>query len=277
MNKDVTCGGINLITFLMLTKNERNSIKALRHRENRRAEKLMVVEGNKGVEELLHSGFETLRIYATSGFDISVIKVLAEKKEVVIIDVSSKDMQIMSSLKSAPGVLAVGKIKEVDASVVVEKMKNKDTNGIGTILILDDLSDPGNVGTLIRTANWFGLSGVICSPKTVDVWNAKTIQSSMGSVFKIPICIAPPVEVLKEFKPKTVSLDSNGENLYHSDFSPEALVIGSESHGVSADLAKACNTSWAIPGSGITESLNAAVAGAIVTAELARRSSIKEI
>jgi TrmH family RNA methyltransferase len=270
-------GGINLITFLMLTKNERNSIKALRHRENRRVEKLMIVEGSKGVEELLNSGFETLRIYVTSGVEFSVIKVLAEKREVVIIDVSSKDMQIMSSLKSAPGVLAVGKIKEIDASAVVEKMKNKDNNGIGTILILDDLADPGNVGTLIRTADWFGLSGVICSPKTVDVWNSKTIQSSMGSVFNIPICIADPVEVLKEFKLKTVSLDTNGENLYHSDFSPEALVVGSESHGVSKDLATACNESWAIPGSGITESLNVAIAGAIVTAELARRSSIKKI
>ena len=183
----------------------------------------------------------------------------------------------MSSLKTAPGILAVGKIKEIDAPVVVEKMRNKDNNRIGVILILDDLSDPGNVGTLIRTANWFGLSGVICSPRTVDVWNSKTIQSSMGSVFKIPICIADPVEVLKEFKLKTVSLDSNGENFYHSDFSPEALVIGSESHGVSADLATACNQSWAIPGSGIAESLNAAIAGAIVTAELARRSSMKKI
>ena len=97
----------------------------------------------------------------------------------------------------------------------------------------------------------------------------------MGSIFKIPICIADPVEVLKAFNLKTVSLDTNGENLYNSDFSPEAFVVGSESHGVSEDLAKACNKSWAIPRRGITESLNAAIAGAIVTAELARRSSIK--
>ncbi|MEZ7836795.1 MAG: RNA methyltransferase [Flavobacteriales bacterium] len=259
----------------MLTKNERNSIKALRHRENRKLEKRMVVEGNKGVEELLNSRFETLQIYATSSVEIHVIRVLAEEKGLVIIDVSSKDMQIMSSLKSAPGVLAVGVIKESDASTVVEKMRRKDNQCIGTILILDDLADPGNVGTLIRTADWFGLSGVICSPKTVDVWNAKTIQSSMGSIFKIPICIADPVEVLKAFNLKTVSLDTNGENLYNSDFSPEAFVVGSESHGVSEDLAKACNKSWAIPRRGITESLNAAIAGAIVTAELARRSSIK--
>ena len=259
----------------MLTKNERNSIKALRHRENRKLEKRMVVEGNKGVEELLNSGFETLQIYATSSVEISVIKVLAEEKGLVIIDVSSKDMQIMSSLKSAPGVLAVGVIKETNASTVVEMMRSKDNQSIGTILILDDLADPGNVGTLIRTADWFGLSGVICSPKTVDVWNSKTIQSSMGSVFKIPICIADPVEVLKTFNLKAVSLDTEGENLYNSDFSPEAFVVGSESHGVSDDLAKACNKSWAIPRRGVTESLNAAIAGAIVTAELARRSSIK--
>ena len=270
-------GCINLITFLMLTKNERNSIKALRHRENRNLEKRMVVEGVKGVEELLRSGFETLEIYATSSVELNEIIVLADEKNVAIIDVSSKDMQIMSSLKTAPGVLAVGGVKVTDVSSVVENMRSNDSQNIGTILILDNLSDPGNVGTLIRTADWFGLSGVICSPKTVDVWNSKTIQSSMGSVFRIPICIADPVEVLKEFNLKTVSLDTDGENLYHSDFSPEAFVVGSESHGVSEDLAKACDTSWSIPRKGVTESLNAAIAGAIVTAELARRSSIEKI
>jgi TrmH family RNA methyltransferase len=259
----------------MLTKNERNFIKALRYRENRKLENRLVVEGNKGVEELLNSGFETLHIYATSTVEISAIIVLAEEKGLVITDVSSKDMQIMSSLKTAPGVLAVGVIKVTDALTVVEKLRSKNNQCIGTILILDDLADPGNVGTLIRTADWFGLSGVICSPKTVDVWNAKTIQSSMGSIFKIPICIAEPVEVLKAFSLKTVALETNGENLYNSDFSPEAFVVGSESHGVSEDLVKACDKSWAIPRRGITESLNAAIAGAIVTAELARRSSVK--
>ena len=268
-------GGINPITFLMLTKNERNSIKALRHRENRRLEKRMVVEGGKSVEELLKSGFETLRIYVTSGIEFSSIRVLAEKKGIAIVDVSSKDMQIMSSLKSAPGVLAVGKVQEVDAASVVERLKNNENKGLKTMLVLDDLADPGNVGTLIRTADWFGLSGVICSPKTVDVWNAKTIQSSMGSIFKIPICIAEPVKVLIEFNLKAASLDSHGENIYNSDFSPDVLVIGSESHGVSDALAKVCETSWAIPGIGMTESLNAAVAGAIVTSELSRRFNLK--
>jgi TrmH family RNA methyltransferase len=251
----------------MLTKNERNFIKALRYRENRKLENRLVVEGNKGVEELLNSGFETLHIYATSTVEISAIIVLAEEKGLVITDVSSKDMQIMSSLKTAPGVLAVGVIKVTDALTVVEKLRSKNNQCIGTILILDDLADPGNVGTLIRTADWFGLSG--------DVWNAKTIQSSMGSIFKIPICIAEPVEVLKAFSLKTVALETNGENLYNSDFSPEAFVVGSESHGVSEDLVKACDKSWAIPRRGGTESLNAAIAGAIVTAELARRSSVK--
>ena len=149
----------------MLTKNERNSIKALRHRENRKLEKRMVVEGNKCVEELLNSRFETLQIYATSSVEIHVIRVLAEEKGLVIIDVSSKDMQIMSSLKSAPGVLAVGVIKESDASTVVEKMRRKDNQCIGTILILDDLfffesSDPPlpNAATIVSELSWFKAS-----------------------------------------------------------------------------------------------------------------------
>ena len=257
----------------MLTKNERNSIKALRHRENRRLEKRMVVEGNKGVEELLKSSFETLQIYATSGVEISEIVGIAEKRNLEITEVGSKDMQIMSSLKSSPGILAVAKTKEIDAASLVETLRK--SVGMPTILVLDDLADPGNVGTLIRTADWFNLVGVVCSPGTVDMYNAKCIQSSMGSIFKIPVCITDPSTFILEYNLKAVSLDAEGENLYESDFFPEVLVIGSESHGVSEKLENACAKSWAIPGSGKTESLNAAIAGAIVLSELSRRDSLK--
>ena len=184
---------------------------------------------------------------------------------------------MQSTSRQAPGVLAVGEIKHSSSDDLIESLNKSKSSLIPTILMLDDLVDPGNVGTLIRTAEWFGLSGVICSPNTVDVWNSKVIQSSMGSIFKIPLCIADPVEVLKEFELKAVSLDTHGEDLYQSDFSPEALVIGSESHGVSEKLEKACHKSWTIPGIGMTESLNAAIAGAIVTSELARRCNVKKL
>lgn len=254
----------------ILTKNERNAIKGLRNRDNRQKENRMVVEGNKGVIELLSSSTEAERIYATNSFEIVEIQKLALAKDVEIIEVSSKDMEIMSSLRTAPGVLAVGKIPHFNIDNVVS-FDNIKKNHVPTLLILDDLSDPGNVGTLIRTADWFGLAGVICSPRTADIWNPKTIQSSMGSIFNIPVCVCDPLEVITSFNLTAVALDSRGENLYNSKLIPDAFIVGSESHGLSKELLKACANTWAIPGRGHAESLNAAIAGAVVSSELSRR------
>jgi TrmH family RNA methyltransferase len=256
----------------MLTKNERNSIKALRLKENRSRENLMVVEGIKGVLELLRSDLVTERIYVTSGYDVSEIESVAGSSE--IIEVSSKDMEIMSSLKKAPGVLAVGSIKRYDGQHIIDRLSSNKVNGVPSILILDDLVDPGNVGTLIRTAHWFQLAGIVCSGRTADVWNTKSIQASMGSVFNFPICVTDPVAFIKDNKLTCAALDASGENLFESEYFPDAFIVGSESHGLSDGLLEQCEKTWAIPGSGKVESLNASVAGAIVTAELSRRWSL---
>ena len=159
-------------------------------------------------------------------------------------------MEIMSSMRTAPGILALGRIVEFSTEEVVGKIKNDQNPVIPTIMILDDLSDPGNVGTLIRTADWFGLAGIVCSQRTADIWNP-----------------------IKSFELKAVALDARGENLFASKLIPDAIVIGSESHGLSVGLIDACEATWSIPGKGNAESLNAAIAGAIVTSELSRRLS----
>ena len=230
----------------------------------------MVVEGIKGVLELLNSSLVTERIYVTSGFAVAEL----ESYDVEIIDVSSKDMEIMSSLKKAPGVLAVGAIKTYEPQIIIDRLSSCKENGVPAIMILDDLVDPGNVGTLVRSAHWFQLAGVICSPRTVDVWNTKCIQASMGSVFSMPICVADPVEFITKHNLNCAALDAGGENIHQSEQFPDAFIVGSESHGLSPELQKVCKTTWAIPGYGGAESLNASIAGAIVTAELARRHSI---
>ena len=182
-------------------------------------------------------------------------------------------MEIMSSMRTAPGVLALGRVVEFSAEDVVGGLKNIQNSAIPTVMILDDVSDPGNVGTLIRTADWFGLAGIVCSARTADIWNPKTIQSSMGSVFRIPICTANPLDIIKRFALKAVALDARGDNFFESTLVPDAIVIGSESHGLSDGLIDACDATWSIPGNGNAESLNAAIAGAIVTSELSRRLS----
>lgn len=255
----------------ILTKNERNAIKALRNRENRLNEKRMVVEGDKCVIELLKSSIETKRIYVTNGVEIGEIRTLADNKSVEVIEISSKDMGIMSSRRTAPGILALGQIVEFSVENVVGTIKNAQNQVIPTLMILDDLADPGNVGTLIRTADWFGISGIVCSPRTADIWNPKTIQSSMGSVFRIPICTADPLDVISSHGLKAVALDAGGDDIFETKLLPDAIIIGSESHGLSDGLIDACDATWAIPGKGNAESLNAAIAGAIVTSELSRR------
>ena len=259
----------------MLTKNERNFIKALRSRENRHKENLMVVEGLKGVLELLNSSVVTKRIYAKSSLNIEEITHLARKFEVEICQVSTKDMEIISSMKKAPGVLAVGEISYSNEENLISQIKNP-SKIIPTLLMLDDLADPGNVGTLIRTAHWFGFAGVICSPKTADVWNTKSIQASMGSIFNIPIAVADLAEIIVSNKLNCAILDAKGVDLYNSQAIPHAVIVGSESHGLSDDIRSLGQTIWAIPGRGGAESLNASIAGAIVCAEISRRLSASQ-
>lgn len=256
----------------MITKNERNSIKALKNKETRALENRMVVEGVKGVCELLESSMVTELIYVTTGLDFPKVFKLAQEKSVEIVEVAKKDMEIMSSLKKAPGILAVGETSSITYSALTKRLRSQETV-VPSIMILDDLSDPGNVGTLIRTAHWFGFAGVFCSERTADIWNTKTIQASMGSVFNIPVCVGNPVEFVSNNKLNCAVLDAGGENLYESKMLPDAIIVGSESHGVGKELRELCETVWSIPGSGEVESLNAAVAGAIVSSELFRRLS----
>jgi len=254
----------------MITKNERNSIKALKRKENRALENRMVVEGLKGVAELLKSSIITERIYITTGLHFPELINLAAENSADVIEVSKKDMEMMSSLKNAPGVLAVGQITHFSPKDLATRIQS---SKVPTVMILDDLVDPGNVGTLIRTAHWFGLAGVLCSERTVDIWNAKTIQASMGSVFNLPISIGSITDFIKSNDLSCAVLDAVGENIYNSQSLPDAIVVGSESHGPSEAVRELCDVCWSIPGNGEVESLNAAIAGSIVSSELFRRLS----
>ena len=168
-------------------------------------------------------------------------------------------MEIMSSMKKAPGVLAVGEISYSNEENLISQIK-KPSNIIPTLLMLDDLSDPGNVG---------------CSHRTADVWNSKAIQSSMGSVFYIPIIVSDLAQIILSHNLSCTTLDSTGTCIYESDEIPNTIIVGSESHGISVELKELSDTVWAIPGSGNAESLNASIAGAIVCSEISRRWSLK--
>lgn len=219
-----------------------------------------MVEGEKCIRELCESTWEVERIYFTPPWkDTNFWESSESVASTLRLEVSAKDMEMMSAFKSPPGMLAVAHVPDHFNRLPQEN---------GMFLYLDNLSDPGNVGTLIRVADWFGLSGVVVSAQSADPLSPKTIQSAMGSVFHVPVCVCDWGEVPTALKANVVGLDAGGDNLFQPGNipTPTLLVVGSESHGLSKEVRGCCDAIASIPGAGRAESLNASVAGAVAVA-----------
>ena len=244
----------------MLTKNTIKQIASLRQQKFRKELGLFVVEGRKMTEELLHSSFETVGLYATEAFLIDYPAF--SEAEVV----SEMQMEQMSGQDTPPGILAVVKIPQ--------QCEIKTSSRL--ILALDGIANPGNMGTLIRTAEWFGIHDVLCSNDCVELWNPKTVQATMGSLFRMKVWKTDLAEYLQQAKAEDKAIYGallEGENLFQMQAKPEGiLVIGSESHGIRAEVLPFITHPVTIPraGGSPTESLNAAVAGAILMAEMTK-------
>jgi len=242
----------------MLTKNTIKQIASLRQQKFRKELGLFVVEGRKMTEELLQSGFETVGLYATEAF-LTDYPFFSEAEVV-----SEMQMEQMSGQDTPPGILAVVKIPQ--QSII------KTTSEL--VLALDGIANPGNMGTLIRTAEWFGIRDVVCSNDCVELWNPKTVQATMGSLFRMKVWKTDLADYLLKAKAEGKAIYGallEGENLFQIKTKPEGiLVIGSESHGIRAEALPYITHPVTIPrtGGSQTESLNAAVAGAILMAEM---------
>ena len=244
----------------MLTKNTIKQIASLRQQKFRKELGLFVVEGRKMTEELLRSSFETVGLYATEAF-LSDYPALAETETV-----SEVQMQQMSGQDTPPGILAVVRIPKQGEIRTSSQL----------VLALDGIANPGNMGTLIRTAEWFGIHDVVCSSDCVELWNPKVVQATMGSLFRVKVWATNLADYLQKAKTEGKSVYGallEGENLFQMQAKPECvLVIGSESHGIRAEVLPYITNPITIPrvGSSMTESLNAAVAGAILMAEMTK-------
>ena len=244
----------------MLTKNTIKQIASLRQQKFRKELGLFVVEGRKMTEELLQSDFETVGLYATEAFlaDYPTFS----KAEVV----SEMQMEQMSGQDTPPGILAVVKIPQ--------QCEIKTSSRL--ILALDGIANPGNMGTLIRTAEWFGIHDVLCSNDCVELWNPKTVQATMGSLFRMKVWRTDLANYLQQAKAEGKAIYGallEGENLFQMQAQPEGiLVIGSESHGIRAEVLPCITHPVTIPrvDGSLTESLNAAVAGANLLAEMTK-------
>ena len=244
----------------MISKNEIKLIKSLSSKKNRLKELLFIVEGEKMVNELLSSNYKIKKIYATKEWyenNFSKLDLIDFKK------ISYDELSKISSLKNPNNVFAL-----------VEMFSNELDyfNLSGTTLILDSINDPGNLGTIIRSCDWFNVRNIICSKNTVDIYNNKTIQSTMGSIFRVNVhyCNLTDFFVNINNKPQTFAATLNGRNLKNlKNNKDNFLIVGSESHGISDDLMKFVDEEVKIENiSGSGESLNAAIATSIILYQL---------
>lgn len=209
------------------------------------------------VEEALASSFRLHSLYTTD-------EAFSDERA---IKVNSKEMEMMTALNSPSSYLAILYKKENKLTEVLD-LKS-------TVIVLDGIADPGNMGTILRTAEWFGITYIFCTDDCVELYNPKTVQSTMGSLFRTTVIEAEAGEIVALLKSKDYRLtgaDMHGTSLYDFPFQPkEAIVIGSESHGIRAQMREAMDCYITIPGSGKSESLNASIAASIILSEIYRR------
>ena len=244
-----------------MTREEILQVKSLSKRTERKARGQFVVEGIKNMSELASSPFGIERIYYTQGMDEHIPEQVIARSQAV----SSKAMDRISQLKTPPGLLAVAEIPSQNTDILDELANQK----LPFALVADGIQDPGNLGTLIRSADWFGMHALFVTEKTTDPWSTKCVQASMGSIFKVPV-----LEWKDEFEEKTAllqhyALDLDGVAYHEVDWSAGLIWIGSESHGLKVAEALP-HQKITIPRHGRAESLNAGVAGSIACAEIAR-------
>lgn len=243
------------MNMISLTNKEEKLIVSLQRKKFRKQEKLFFVEGGKMVEEALASGWNIKWLVATT-------EEHHFSNEDYFRHCSEKSMSRMSTLSTPPGILAVVKFPEDEDEVASD-----------VSLLIDRVQDPGNLGTIIRTADAFGIKNIICSKDTVDFFSPKVVQATMGSIFRVQ----PLEHDLKEFlavknSPVVYGAHLQGENLYETEMkTPCYLLVGNESQGIQDELLSFVSNKVKIPMQGKAESFNVSIATAIILSEFRRR------
>ena len=249
----------------MITKNDIKFIQSLKQTKSRKENKMFLVEGNKLVNELLSSNFKVENILVT---DLWLEKFPEMASRLPLYDIiSQKQMEQISCMVTAPGILATAHTPYYNISP--SDAENE------FIIALDGINDPGNLGTIIRTADWFGIKKIVCSRDCADAWQAKTIQSTMGSIFRIEIIETDLASFLRESQNSLTPIYGalmEGENIFTKKIEKKngVIIIGSESHGIRQDVLPLVTSPIHIPRAkgSKTESLNASVAAAIILATI---------
>lgn len=254
----------------MISKNQIKHIQSLHLKKNREQENLFIVEGIKLVNEFVQTkSFEVKKVYATADY-LQHYKGLLNSHSISYTEITTEDLKKISLQTTPNQVLAVVVAKNFEL--------DKEALQSSVTLYLDDIRDPGNLGTIIRIADWFGIKQVVCSPNTTEVYNPKTLQASMGAILRTNVVYM----VFGEFKNHTNNLPIygallKGENIYTSTLKKGIVVIGNEANGISNEVLQDVSHPITIPAASNngSESLNAANACGIICSEFFRQLNFK--
>lgn len=245
----------------MVTKKQMKIIKNLMQKKYRNEYGLFTAEGIKIVKELLDSGFQPHFLFATS-------EDLAEQLDSIVELISANELAKMSNMHTSNGVLGVFEIPD-----------NKLSANPNWILVLDSVRDPGNLGTIIRLCDWFGVKQLVCSLDTVDCYNPKVLQATMGSIARVAIFYTEIETYLDKTELPIFGAYMEGSNTYET-YLPEKgiLIMGNEAHGISSKVGAKVKQRLSIPqfGEPTAESLNVATATSILLSEIRRNSFIQK-
>lgn len=240
----------------MVSKNQIKLITSLVQKKYRKQHGLFIAEGVKVIDELIKSNFELEHLYITKPMFFGI----SEKIKTLVTD---SELKKISALTTSNDCLAVFKIPNE------RKIKTD-----GLIVALDDVRDPGNLGTIIRLCDWFGIEQLICSEQTVDLYNPKVVQATMGSISRVNVSYVDLSDTLINLELPIFGTFMDGENIYKTKLpSNGVIVLGNEANGISSEIEKIATHKIAIPRFGnlqLTESLNVATATAIVLSEFKR-------
>ena len=247
----------------MISKSQISFIKSLHQKKIRKEQGLFIVEGLKSIQEFINSEYVVDSVYCTENL---MPKLDNLSRKIKPVGITESELSRISALSTPQAILAVVQIPQ-QTDLNIKKLDGS------FILALDGVQDPGNLGTIIRTADWFGLNTILCSKDTAEVYNPKVVQASMGSLSRVNIIYTDLGDVFSKINIPVYGAVLNGKSIYETDFGQEGIILlGNEGNGISEDLIEKINYPITIPRYGKAESLNVAISASIFCSELRRKT-----
>ncbi|KAA8484985.1 TrmH family RNA methyltransferase [Arcticibacter tournemirensis] len=246
----------------MLSKSQVSFVNALHHKKHRKEQGLFIAEGIKSITEFLQSDYSVDTIFCIPD---ATPKLSKFSQKIKLFETGSAELKKISALTTPQDAIALIRIPE-KTNIHPESFKNRFT------IVLDGVQDPGNLGTIIRTADWFGFGEIICSIDTVEAYNPKVVQATMGSLSRIRVHYTDLETLLGDAPVPVFGAMLDGQSVYEANLGNEGfLVLGNEGKGISEKVTSKIGRRITIPSFGKAESLNVAISAAILCSELRRR------